>query len=54
MLRAADRDLTQALRVVEQAVGKILEKNEGDGIGHIHGPMCAITVVAGGAEGAGS
>ena len=27
-LRAADRDLTEALRVAEQAVGNLLEKNE--------------------------
>ncbi len=27
-LRAADRDLTEALRIAEQAVGNLLEKNE--------------------------
>ncbi len=27
-LQAADRDLTEALRVAEQAVGNLLEKNE--------------------------
>ncbi len=27
-LRAADRDMTEALRIVKQAVGNLLEKNE--------------------------
>ncbi len=45
-LRAADRDMTEALRVAEQAVGNFLEKNEevmalGTYMGHTGVARCA-------------